>query len=56
LPLSGLFAWNYYLQFVRITGGFRIRNLIKKNDKEFELLRGNYNELVKLVAELQDEK
>lgn len=56
LPLSGLFAWNYYLQFVRITGGFRIRNLIKKNDKEFELLRGNYNELVKLVAELQNEK
>lgn len=52
LPLSGLFAWNYYLQFVRIIGGFRIRKLIRKNDKEFESLRDNYNELVKLVAEL----
>lgn len=52
LPLSGLFAWNYYIQFVRIIGGFRIRKLIRKNDKEFELLRENYNELVKLVAEL----
>lgn len=52
LPLSGLFAWNYYLQVVRIIGGFRIRKLIKKNDKEFESLKDNYNELVKLVAEL----
>ena len=29
LPLSGLFAWNYYLQFRRITGGFRVRNYYK---------------------------
>ncbi len=32
LPLSGLFAWNYYLQFRRIIGGFRIRSLIKKKE------------------------
>jgi len=52
LPMSGLFAWNYYLQFHRITGGFRIRNLIKQKDKEFSLLRNNHNELVQLIAGL----
>jgi 1-acyl-sn-glycerol-3-phosphate acyltransferase len=52
LPLSGLFAWNYYLQFRRITGGFRVRNLIKHKDEEFELLRKNHDELVDLVAGL----
>lgn len=52
LPLSGLFAWNYYLEFNRIIGGFRIRKLIKQNDKDFELLRKNYTELVKLVSAL----
>lgn len=52
LPLSGLFAWNYYLQFRRIKGGFRIRNFIKQKNKEFDLLRKNHNELVNLVAGL----
>jgi 1-acyl-sn-glycerol-3-phosphate acyltransferase len=52
LPLSGLFAWNYYLQFRRILGGFRIRSYIKHNNKEFELLRKNHNELVNLVGDL----
>src|ERR1035437_956742 len=52
LPLSGLFAWNYYLQFRRIIGGFRIRSLIEQKDKEFNLLRFNHNELVKLIAGL----
>jgi 1-acyl-sn-glycerol-3-phosphate acyltransferase len=56
LPLSGLFAWNYYLQLRRILGGFRIRSLIKQKDKEFDLLRRNHTELVKLIATLQDEK
>jgi len=50
LPLSGLFAWNYYLQFQRIMGGFRIRNLIKNNNKEFSSLRLDYSELINLVA------
>ena len=50
LPLSGLFAWNYYLQFRRIIGGFRIRNLIRGNDKEFNILRKNHTELVNLIA------
>jgi hypothetical protein len=50
LPLSGLFAWNYYLQFRRITGGFRVRNYITNKNKEFILLKGEYNELTKLIA------
>jgi hypothetical protein len=52
LPLSGLFAWNYYLQFRRIIGGFRIRSLIKQKDKEFTLLRSNHTELVNLITGL----
>ena len=53
LPLSGLFAWDYYLLFKRIKGGFKARNLILKKDKEFEILRNNHQELVMLVAELK---
>jgi hypothetical protein len=52
LPLSGLFAWNYYLQFRRIIGGFRIRSLIKQKDEEFNILRKNHDELVNLIASL----
>jgi 1-acyl-sn-glycerol-3-phosphate acyltransferase len=52
LPLSGLFAWNYYLLFCRIIGGFRVRSLIKQKDKEFNLLRTNHNELFNLIAGL----
>jgi len=52
LPLSGLFAWNYYLQFQRIIGGFRIRSLIKQKNEEFNLLRRNHTELVNLITGL----
>jgi 1-acyl-sn-glycerol-3-phosphate acyltransferase len=52
LPLSGLFSWNYYLEFLRIIGGFRVRKLIKTNDKEFDLLKRNHTELVNLVTGL----
>ena len=52
LPLTGLFAWNYSLQLRRIFGGFRIKNYIRNNNKEFNLLRKNYTEVVKLVAAL----
>jgi 1-acyl-sn-glycerol-3-phosphate acyltransferase len=52
LPLSGLFAWNYYLEFRRIKGGFRVRKYIRQKNKDFQLLRCNYNELVNLVAKL----
>jgi 1-acyl-sn-glycerol-3-phosphate acyltransferase len=52
LPLSGLFAWNYYLQYHRIIGGFRIRGLIKQKNKAFSLLRNNHTELVNLINQL----
>jgi len=52
LPLSGLFSWNYYLLFRRILGGFKVRNYIKFNNKEFDLLRKNHSELTNLVASL----
>ena len=55
LPLSGLFAWNYYLQYQRIMGGFRIRKWMKNNDREFDLLRRNYTELVTLIEGLINE-
>jgi 1-acyl-sn-glycerol-3-phosphate acyltransferase len=53
LPLSGLFAWNYYLIMKRIIGGFRIRSLIRKKDKQFDDLRNNFEELTGLIAELK---
>jgi 1-acyl-sn-glycerol-3-phosphate acyltransferase len=52
LPLAGLFAWNYYIQFRRILGGFRIRSYLKNKNNEFDLLRRNHIELVNLVASL----
>jgi 1-acyl-sn-glycerol-3-phosphate acyltransferase len=52
IPLSGLFAWNYYLEFLRITGGFRVRNYIKQKNREFDKLRKNHSELINLVAGL----
>jgi 1-acyl-sn-glycerol-3-phosphate acyltransferase len=53
LPLSGLFAWDYYLVFKRIKGGFMAWNLIKEKDKEFEILKNDHQELIRLVAELK---
>lgn len=52
LPLSGLFAWNYYLIFRRIMGGFRIRKLIRNKDRRFVVLRKDYNELTRLVESI----
>jgi 1-acyl-sn-glycerol-3-phosphate acyltransferase len=52
IPLSGLFAWNYYLLFRRILGGLRIRNLIRKNDEDCLLLVKNHQELVSLISKI----
>jgi hypothetical protein len=52
LPLSGLFAWNYYLVFNRIIGGFRIKNYIRTNNQEYMLLKKNFDELRKLISGL----
>jgi 1-acyl-sn-glycerol-3-phosphate acyltransferase len=56
LPLSGLFAWNYFIILKRIVGGFRIRKLIKKKDSRFENLRKDYMKLRNLVSILKNEK
>jgi 1-acyl-sn-glycerol-3-phosphate acyltransferase len=56
LPLSGLFAWNYYLEFRRIRGGFRIRNYIKEKNEEFNILRKDYTELVNIIVGLPNEE
>jgi hypothetical protein len=52
LPLAGMIAWIFYLLFLRVKGGFRIRNYIRNNNSEYFNLKNNYNELVSLVATL----
>ncbi len=52
LPLTGLIAWNYYLLYKRIKGGFRIRNLASAKDKEFEQLKSDHAELVNLIDQI----
>ncbi len=52
IPVAGLFAWNYFLLFRRIIGGFRIRNLISKKDENFLQLKSNYQELVSLISKI----
>jgi len=55
IPLSGLFAWSWIQLLRRIAGGFRVRNYIRRKDKDYLALRKNYDELVSLVSELKDE-
>ncbi len=55
LPLSGLFAWNYFLQFGRIRGGFRVRKYLKHGNKKYSLLKKNHSNLVNLIANLKNE-
>jgi 1-acyl-sn-glycerol-3-phosphate acyltransferase len=52
LPLSGFFAWNYFLILRRITGGFRIREYIRYKNDEYFQLKKNHNELVNLISGL----
>lgn len=52
IPFAGLFAWNYYLLFRRITGGLRLRSLIKSHDRDYMSLRSNYDELMSLTGRL----
>lgn len=49
LPLSGLFAWNYYLVYKRLKERFRIRSLIRKKDCKYLELRKRYNDLMNLI-------
>jgi 1-acyl-sn-glycerol-3-phosphate acyltransferase len=52
LPLTGLFAWYYYLEFRRITGGFRIKKYQWNNNGEYALLKKNHDELIGLISGL----
>jgi len=51
LPVSGLIAWLYYLEFNRITGGSG-SGLFKSNNQEYLTLKKNHDELINLVASL----
>lgn len=52
LPLSGLFAWNYYLFFRRIKGGFRIRKYVSEKNDIYRTLKEKYTELFNLIQSL----
>jgi len=53
LPLSGLFAVNYSLEFRRIIGGFRIRKYLKNNNTEYIALKKDHDELLNLIGSLK---
>jgi 1-acyl-sn-glycerol-3-phosphate acyltransferase len=52
IPVAGLFSWNYYLLSRRIIGGLRIRNMMRKGNEEFFLLKRNHDELMTLISKL----
>jgi len=52
IPLTGLFSWSYYLLLRRISGGLRIRHMIRKKNEDFFLLKRNHDELVTLISKL----
>jgi 1-acyl-sn-glycerol-3-phosphate acyltransferase len=52
IPLSGLFAWNYYLLSRRVSGGFRIRNYIRKKDTDYSVLEKSHDELMTIFSKL----
>jgi hypothetical protein len=53
IPLTGLFAWSYYILFRRISGGLRIRGYIRKMNEDYLSLKENYEELLILISKLQ---
>ena len=52
LPLSGLFAWNYFLEFRRIAGGFRVWKYMRNHNSDYVTLKQNHDELIELLAGL----
>ncbi len=52
LPVSGLFAVNYWHYLRRIIGGFRINQYIRKNNPEYIRLKTDHDELIKLIRKL----
>jgi hypothetical protein len=53
IPLSGIFAWNYFMLYRRIKGGLRIRNYLRRLNKDYITLRDNYSELITLISNLK---
>jgi hypothetical protein len=53
IPLSGIFAWNYYMLYRRIKGGLRIRKYLSTVNQEYINLRDSYKELIKLISNLK---
>jgi 1-acyl-sn-glycerol-3-phosphate acyltransferase len=52
IPLLGILAWNWFLLFLRTTGGFRIWNLRRTANPLFRRLQDTYNNLLKRVSSL----
>jgi 1-acyl-sn-glycerol-3-phosphate acyltransferase len=52
IPLAGLFAWNYYIFFRRISGGLRIRKYIRKKNSDYLQLKEYHNELMSAITKL----
>jgi 1-acyl-sn-glycerol-3-phosphate acyltransferase len=52
LPLTGLFAWFYYLEFQIIFGGIRKSRYQWSKNPEYTLLKANYDRLHKIVSAL----
>lgn len=52
LPVSGLLAWSWGMQFRRITGGIRIWNYVRNKNKEYKILKQTHDELIALVASI----
>lgn len=50
LPVTGLFAWNYFLVYRRLAGGFRIHNYLRSRDKEYLALKKDHDELINLIT------
>lgn len=52
IPVAGLFSWSYYLLLRRIIGGLRIRNMLRKGNEDYQLLKKNHDELMTLITKL----
>ena len=52
IPLTGLYAWSYYLLSARISGGLRIRSYIRKKNENYLRLRKDYEKLMIIISKL----
>ena len=48
-PIASYLAWNYYILYKRIRGGFRVRKLFSSGNKLFQALNADYKELINLI-------